>query len=45
MARGVQGMMDLTVPGGGWSVSGEAFIGSGGEIDERRELGCINRIL
>lgn len=44
MARGVQGMMDLTVPAGGSSPSNSV-----GDIadatDPRRDLGSIKRIL
>lgn len=44
MARGVQGMMDLTVPAGGSSPSNS--IGATGDAtDPRRDLGSIKRIL
>jgi len=44
MARGVQGMMDLTVPAGGSSPSNS--VGAIGEAtDPRRELGSIKRML
>lgn len=45
IASGVQGMIDLTVPGGGWSVSAVPVAGGRGEREERRELGTINRML
>lgn len=44
MARGVQGMMDLTVPAGGSSPSNS--VGAIGDAtDPRRDLGSIKRIL
>lgn len=45
MASGVQGIMDLTVPGGGWSVSSAVVVGGFGGTEERRDAGVIKRIL
>lgn len=44
MASGVQGMMDLTVPGGGSSVS-TAVAGGADAPDESRDWGSMNRML
>lgn len=47
MARGVQGMIDLTVPGGGCSLS-VVVVGAGaadGMTDERRDCGSMKRML
>lgn len=45
MASGVQGMMDLTVPGGGFSVSGVVVVGGGVVVDVSREFGSMKRML
>ena len=48
IARGVQGMMDLTVPGGGVSLSIAVLSGAAAEEveeDESRDCGAMNRML
>jgi hypothetical protein len=45
IARGVHGMMDLTVPSGGWSDPGFDNSGKEDGRDERRELGLMKRML
>jgi hypothetical protein len=45
IARGVHGIMDLTVPGGGWSDPVFDDSGKEGGRDERRELGLMKRML
>jgi hypothetical protein len=47
MASGVQGMIDLTVPGGGCSLS-IVVVGAGGAdgtTDDRRDCGSMKRML
>lgn len=45
IARGVQGRIDLTMPGGGCSVSVVGIGAVEGTTDEVRDFGSINRIL
>lgn len=46
IASGVHGIMDLTVPGGGWSDPEEVSNAvEEGDTDERRESGLMKRIL
>jgi hypothetical protein len=45
MASGVQGIIDLTVPGGGSSLSMAGADEADGTADERSDCGWMNRIL
>jgi hypothetical protein len=44
MAKGVQGMMDFTVPGGGSSLTVSVAEGIG-IVEAKSDLGSINRML